>query len=304
MRSLLGGKSRCSWCGPTSGNPAFCCSRSIRAPATAPPPVGRRQSPVPQSRGAGFHLGRGRSSSCHSRKTPAASYRIAACRHRDHQAFSDRRVKMSTYRLGALMEPMTPDSVKWFDVWIEFQLFRFADLRIVTGARRTHEIYRGYGRRFPILIVLCIVAISLGGCFEGPRATRAIRVRQGRRGLKASKARRGLRGYREKTARMEYRARPAQQCGLCQIHRPRRLRLDRMHFGMCDGRDRGFGNLSIERRCHPAAQHPDRRRLDRILSDAIHRNGAALLQEIAAASFTSLSAAPQHLAGIVPMALR
>jgi len=21
---------------------------------------------------------------------------------------------------------MTPDSVKWFDVWIEFQLFRFA----------------------------------------------------------------------------------------------------------------------------------------------------------------------------------
>lgn len=55
---------------------------------------------------------------------------------------------MSTYRLGALMEPMTPDSVKWFDVWIEFQLFRFADLRIVTGARRTHEIYRGLRAAF------------------------------------------------------------------------------------------------------------------------------------------------------------
>jgi hypothetical protein len=138
----IGRESRCSWYGPTSGNPAFCCSRSIRAPAIAPPPAGRRQSPVPQPRGAGFHFGRGRSSSCHSRKT--ASYRIAAaCRHRDHQACSDRRVKMSTYRLCGLMEPMMPDSVKWFDVWIEFQLFRFADLRIVTGARRSYELYRG-----------------------------------------------------------------------------------------------------------------------------------------------------------------
>jgi hypothetical protein len=27
----------------------------------------------------------------------------------------------------------------------------------------------GNGRRFPILIVLCIAAISLGGCFEGPK---------------------------------------------------------------------------------------------------------------------------------------
>src|ERR1700686_2389994 len=27
----------------------------------------------------------------------------------------------------------------------------------------------GSGRRFPILIVLCIAAISLGGCFEGPK---------------------------------------------------------------------------------------------------------------------------------------
>jgi hypothetical protein len=139
----IGQESCCSWCGPTSGNPAFCCSRSIRAPAIAPPPAGRRQSPVPQSRGAGFHLGRGRSSSCHSPKTAAASYRVAACRHRDHQACSDRRVKTSTYRLRGLMEPMTPDSVKWFDVWIEFQLFRFADLRIVTGARRSYELYGG-----------------------------------------------------------------------------------------------------------------------------------------------------------------
>ena len=67
----------------------------------------------------------------------------------------------------------------------------------------------GNWRRFPVLIVLCIAAISLGGCFEGAKGDRAIRVRQGRRGLKASKARRDLRGYREKTARMEYRARPA-----------------------------------------------------------------------------------------------
>jgi hypothetical protein len=27
----------------------------------------------------------------------------------------------------------------------------------------------GIGRRFPILFVLCIAAISLGGCFEGPK---------------------------------------------------------------------------------------------------------------------------------------
>jgi Collagen triple helix repeat (20 copies) len=27
----------------------------------------------------------------------------------------------------------------------------------------------GTGRRFPILVVLCIAAISLGGCFEGPK---------------------------------------------------------------------------------------------------------------------------------------
>jgi hypothetical protein len=67
------------------------------------------------------------------------------------------------------MEPMTPDSVKWFDVWIEFQLFRFADLRIVTGRDDHRVIPGGNGRRFPILIVLCIAAISLGGCFEGPK---------------------------------------------------------------------------------------------------------------------------------------
>jgi Collagen triple helix repeat (20 copies) len=27
----------------------------------------------------------------------------------------------------------------------------------------------GAGRRFPILVVLCVAAISLGGCFEGPK---------------------------------------------------------------------------------------------------------------------------------------
>jgi hypothetical protein len=42
---------------------------------------------------------------------------------------------MPTSRLGALMEPMTPDSVKWFDVWISY----FG----LPGARRSDEIYRG-----------------------------------------------------------------------------------------------------------------------------------------------------------------
>src|ERR1700722_8509521 len=72
---------------------------------------------------------------------PIASPRLA-----DTATIKPSPLSRSRHRLagfGALMEPMTPDSVKWFDVWIEFQPFRFADLRIVTGARRSYELYRG-----------------------------------------------------------------------------------------------------------------------------------------------------------------
>jgi len=156
----------------------------------------------------------------------------------------------------------------------------------------------GSGRRFPILIVLCIAAISLGGCFEGPKGDKGDPGPAGPPGPQGEQGKAGPAGATGKR-RQGWNTGPGrpQQCGLCQIHRPRRLRLDRMHFGMCDGRDRGFGNLPVERRCHPPADHENRRRLDRILSDAFHRNGTALLQEITAASFTSRSAAPQRSRG-------
>jgi hypothetical protein len=49
-------QSRCSWCGPTSGNPASCWLRSTRAPATVRPPAGPPRSRGPRSPAAGFRL--------------------------------------------------------------------------------------------------------------------------------------------------------------------------------------------------------------------------------------------------------
>jgi hypothetical protein len=45
-------ESRCSWCVPTSGNPASCCSRSAHGRATAPPPARPRRPPARRSRHA------------------------------------------------------------------------------------------------------------------------------------------------------------------------------------------------------------------------------------------------------------
>src|SRR5580700_4225501 len=47
-------ESRCSWCVPTSGNPASCWLPSVRGPATIPPPAARRRSPIRPSPAAGF----------------------------------------------------------------------------------------------------------------------------------------------------------------------------------------------------------------------------------------------------------
>jgi hypothetical protein len=49
--------------------------------------------------------------------------------------------------------------------------FRLADLRfvIVTGASDLMRISSRSGHLFPTLIVLCVAAVSLGGCFEGPK---------------------------------------------------------------------------------------------------------------------------------------
>jgi hypothetical protein len=161
----------------------------------------------------------------------------------------------------------------------------------------------GTGRRFPILVVLCVAAISLGGCFEGPKGDKGDPGLAGPPGPQGEQGRTcGATGKR----RQGWNTGPSrsQQRGSCQIGRRRRLRFDRMHLGMRHGRNRRFGNLPVQQRRHLAAQHPHRWHLDRLLSDTFHRNGAALLQEITGFISTLLSGAPEHPAGIVALLMR
>lgn len=67
-----------------------------------------------------------------------------------------------------LREQTASHHVKWavFDLNFSYSTFRF---RGSDGVSDPMKYLGNYRRRFPTLAVLCVVAIALGGCFEGPK---------------------------------------------------------------------------------------------------------------------------------------
>ena len=113
-----------------------------------------------------------------------------------------------------------------------------------------------YGRHLPAVAVLCVAAISLGGCFDGPKGDTGPAGVAGRRPWDRPRAARsGRRRGQGRQGRYARTSRPWQR-RLCQDARQHRLRFGWLHLRMRFRRDHRAGYLPFQRRPLPAAQHP------------------------------------------------